>query len=58
MRKPHPQNADETFFAGDAREAIMQDIHNGFQWLLQTDSGVVGLTLRIILTVVIFPHGA
>jgi putative oxidoreductase len=28
------------------------------QWLLQTDSGVVGLILRITLTVVIFPHGA
>jgi putative oxidoreductase len=28
------------------------------QWLLQTDSGVVGLTLRIILAVVMFPHGA
>jgi putative oxidoreductase len=29
-----------------------------FQWLLQTDSGVVGLILRITLTVVMFPHGA
>jgi putative oxidoreductase len=28
------------------------------QWLLQTDSGVVGLILRIILAIVIFPHGA
>jgi len=28
------------------------------QWLLQTDSGVVGLILRIILAVVFFPHGA
>ena len=28
------------------------------QWLLQTDSGVVGLILRITLAVVIFPHGA
>jgi putative oxidoreductase len=28
------------------------------QWLLQTDSGVVGLVLRITLTVVMFPHGA
>ena len=28
------------------------------QWLLQTDSGVVGLILRITLTVVMFPHGA
>ena len=29
-----------------------------FQWLLQTDSGTVGLILRITLTVVMFPHGA
>ena len=28
------------------------------QWLLQTDSGVVGLILRLTLAVVIFPHGA
>ena len=28
------------------------------QWLLQTDSGVVGFILRIILAIVIFPHGA
>ena len=28
------------------------------QWLLQTDSGVVGLILRITLAVVMFPHGA
>jgi putative oxidoreductase len=28
------------------------------QWLLQTDSGVVGLILRITLAAVIFPHGA
>ena len=28
------------------------------QWLLQTDSGVVGLILRITLTVVMFPHRA
>ena len=28
------------------------------QWLLQTDSGVVGLILRITLAIVIFPHGA
>src|SRR5213594_2003864 len=28
------------------------------QWLLQTDSGVVGLILRITLALVIFPHGA
>ena len=27
------------------------------QWLLQTDSGVVGLILRITLAVVIFPQG-
>jgi putative oxidoreductase len=27
-------------------------------WLLQTDSGVAGLLLRITLAVVIFPHGA
>jgi putative oxidoreductase len=26
------------------------------QWLLQTDSGVVGLILRITLAAVIFPH--
>ena len=28
------------------------------QWLLQTDSGMVGLILRITLSVVMFPHGA
>ncbi|TAJ86623.1 DoxX family protein [bacterium] len=28
------------------------------EWLLQTDSGVVGLILRITLALVIFPHGA
>jgi hypothetical protein len=28
------------------------------QWLLRTDSGVVGRILRITLAVVIFPHGA
>src|SRR4029077_2875614 len=28
------------------------------QWLLQTDSDVVGLILRITLAVVMFPHGA
>jgi putative oxidoreductase len=28
------------------------------QLLLQTDSGVVGLALRITLAVVMFPHGA
>ena len=28
------------------------------RWLLQTDSGVVGLILRITLAVVFFPHGA
>ena len=28
------------------------------QWLLQTDSGVAGFILRIILAIVIFPHGA
>ena len=28
------------------------------QWLLQTDSGVACLILRIILAIVIFPHGA
>jgi putative oxidoreductase len=27
------------------------------QWLLRTDSGVMGLILRITLAVVIFPHG-
>jgi putative oxidoreductase len=31
---------------------------NILQWLLQTDSGVVGLVLRIVLAVVMFPHGA
>lgn len=31
---------------------------NILQWLLQTDSNVVGLILRITLAVVIFPHGA
>jgi putative oxidoreductase len=29
-----------------------------FDWLLQTDGGVVGLILRLALAVVIFPHGA
>ncbi len=29
-----------------------------FQWLLQTDNGIVGLILRITLAIVIFPHGA
>jgi len=28
------------------------------EWLLQTDSGVAGLILRLTLAVVIFPHGA
>ena len=28
------------------------------QWLLRTDSGVMGLILRITLAVVIFPYGA
>ena len=28
------------------------------QWLLQTNSGVAGFILRIILAIVIFPHGA
>jgi putative oxidoreductase len=28
------------------------------QWLLQTDSGVLGLILRLTLAVVVFPHGA
>lgn len=31
---------------------------NILQWLSQTDSGVVGLILRIALAVVMFPHGA
>ena len=31
---------------------------NILQWLSQTDSGVVGLILRIVLAVVMFPHGA
>src|SRR5262245_18081367 len=28
------------------------------QWLLQTDSGLIGLILRLTLAIVIFPHGA
>ena len=28
------------------------------QWLLQTDSGVMGLILRLTLAIVMFPHGA
>jgi putative oxidoreductase len=28
-----------------------------FDWLLQTNSGVVGLILRLVLAVVFFPHG-
>jgi putative oxidoreductase len=28
------------------------------EWLLRTDSGAVGLTLRLTLAVVMFPHGA
>lgn len=28
------------------------------RWLLQTDASVVGLILRLVLAVVIFPHGA
>jgi putative oxidoreductase len=28
------------------------------EWLLQTDSGAVGLILRLTLAVVFFPHGA
>jgi putative oxidoreductase len=31
---------------------------NILQWLSQTDSGVEGLILRIVLAVVMFPHGA
>jgi hypothetical protein len=31
---------------------------NVVDWLLQTDSGVAGLLLRITLAVVIFPDGA
>jgi hypothetical protein len=31
---------------------------NIVDWLLQTDSGVAGLLLRITLAVVMFPHGA
>jgi putative oxidoreductase len=31
---------------------------NIVDWLLQTDSGVAGLVLRITLAVVMFPHGA
>ena len=31
---------------------------NTFAWLLQTDSGISGLLLRITLAVVMFPHGA
>jgi putative oxidoreductase len=29
-----------------------------FEWLLQTDNGVVGLILRLTLAIVMFPHGA
>jgi putative oxidoreductase len=31
---------------------------NIVDWLMQTDGAVVGLILRLILAVVIFPHGA
>ena len=31
---------------------------NIVDWLLQTNSGVAGLLLRITLAIVIFPHGA
>jgi putative oxidoreductase len=31
---------------------------NVVDWLLQTDSGVTGLILRLTLTAVMFPHGA
>jgi putative oxidoreductase len=31
---------------------------NVIDWLLQTDSGVAGLILRLTLAVVVFPHGA
>jgi putative oxidoreductase len=31
---------------------------NIVDWLLETDSGVAGLVLRITLAVVMFPHGA
>ena len=31
---------------------------NLVEWLLQTDSGVAGLILRLTVAVVIFPHGA
>jgi putative oxidoreductase len=36
------------------KEISMNIVH----WLLQTDSGVAGLILRLMLAVVIFPHGA
>jgi putative oxidoreductase len=29
-----------------------------FEWLLQTDNGVIGLILRLTLAIVMFPHGA
>ena len=29
-----------------------------FHWLLQTESGVAGLILRLTLAIVMFPHGA
>ena len=31
---------------------------NVIDWVLQTDSGIAGLLLRLTLAVVIFPHGA
>jgi putative oxidoreductase len=31
---------------------------NTLAWLLQTDSGIAGLLLRITLALVMFPHGA
>jgi len=31
---------------------------NVLDWLLQTDSGVAGLLLRLTLAIVMFPHGA
>jgi putative oxidoreductase len=31
---------------------------NTLAWLLQTDSGIAGLLLRIALALVMFPHGA
>src|SRR5215813_8853911 len=44
---------DLCFFV-ENKEAVMKMLH----WLLQTDSSLTGLILRITLAVVMFPHGA